>query len=314
MRAIGLTDVDAALAVIEVPTPAPADDEILVRVEASSINPIDILVAGGRYPWAPSTFPLVPGWDFAGVVEAVGAAVTRFAVGDDVFGHWSKTTFHDGSWADYLAIGEHASVAHRPAGLTPQQAAAVPLAAVTAVLAVDHVVRAPGDTVLVVGAGGAVGAYVVQLAARVGAHVIATARPGDEARVLDLGADETVDYRSQDLVEVVRARFPDGLQGLCDIVNDADEVSRLAALVVDGGRVASARFAADWRALAKRAITTANVSAADCDDAPMNRIAALLATEELQVLVDEVRPFDELPAVVAEAGRGGRGKTVISHL
>jgi len=312
MRAMALADADSGLALHELPIPRPAVDEVLVRVHASSVNPIDVLVARGRYPWGTFEFPAVPGWDFAGTVERIGARVTRYQVGDEVFGYWSKRRFHDGTWAEYVAVPETGILTHKPAGLRFTQAAAMPLAAVTALLAVDAVAPLEGEAVLVVGAAGAVGRYTVQLAARLGATVIATAKPGDERRVRALGAAQTVDYTRDDVAAVVRERHPEGLPVLIDLVNDAEVVADLAALVGDGGRVASARFSADAKTLRARGIAVANVAADRCDPALLARLAKLVEEGELQIAADEVRALEELPAAVEEVARGGRGKVVVA--
>lgn len=313
MRAFGLCDDRSELRLLDLPVPKPAADEILIRVSATSINPIDVLVAQGRYRWGAFTYPVVPGWDFAGSVVDAGADVERFRVGDEVFGYWSKPTFHDGAWAEYVTIPEHGVVARRPPQLDETRAAALPLAAVTAVLAIDGVAPVRDEVVLVVGAGGAVGTYVVQLAAQRGAKVIATAKPHDVARMRALGASHTIDYQRLDVVDAMAELGLDEVPVLVDIVNDPPEVARLAGrLVRDGGRVASARFAADQAALRTRGITVVNVGAQHCDGEPLERLAAMVAAGELDVMVDDVRPFSDLPQAVVDMAQGGRGKIVLS--
>src|SRR4051812_46196130 len=225
MRAMALSAGDSGLSLHTLAVPRPSGDELLVRVHASSINPIDVLVSRGAYRWGTFEYPAVPGWDFAGTVERTGPQVTRFRPGDAVFGFWSKPCFHDGAWAEYLVVGETAMVVPKPAALSFVQAAAMPLAAVTALLAVDAVAPAVGEPVLVTGAGGAVGRYAVQLAAHLGARVIATAKPADEARVRALGAAHTIDYTVEDVAAAVAALVPGGLAVLVDLVNDAPEVA-----------------------------------------------------------------------------------------
>src|SRR5438552_2458875 len=167
MRAIAMTDYDSGVALLELPTPLPAPNELLVRVQASSVNRIDVLVAGGGLRGMMEyEFPAVPGRDFAGTVEQLGAGVGRFAVGDDVFRFLTKPTVHEGAWADYVTVGEDGFVARKPSGLDFTQAAALPLAGVTALVAVDAVDPHEADTVLVVGADGGVGGYAMQFAAR----------------------------------------------------------------------------------------------------------------------------------------------------
>lgn len=312
MRAFGLAEPSATLQLLERPVPMPGAHELLIAVRATSINPIDVLVSESRYRFGRFEYPVVPGWDFCGSVVEVGSGVERFRAGDEVFGYWSKPTFHDGSWADFITIAEHAVVAHCPPGIDDACAAALPLAGVTALLAIEGVAPQAGEAVLVVGAAGAVGASAVQLAARLGARVIATAKPRDGARVRALGASETIDYSRVGIVEGLAELGLERVPVLVDIVNDPPELARLSALVPDGGRVASARFAADATALGSRGITVVNVAAQSCDSEPLVRLSALVASGELSVVVDEVRAFAELPQAVADSAVGGRGKIVIS--
>ena len=267
MRAIAMIDYDSGVALHELPAPRPAPNELLVRVRASSVNRIDVLVAGGVLKGMMEyEFPAVPGRDFAGTVEQVGAEVSRFEVGDDVFGFLTKPTVHEGAWAEYATVAEDGFVARKPSGLEFTEAAALPLAGVTALVSVDAVDPREGDTVLIVGADGGVGSYAVQLAAKRGATVIATAKPDDEQRLRDLGAAETIDYTREDIAAAVRAHHRDGVSALIDLVNQADGFAPLADLVRVGGRAASSLGAADVDDLAGRNITATNVMA-DADGA-----------------------------------------------
>ncbi|WP_434994194.1 NAD(P)-dependent alcohol dehydrogenase [Arthrobacter sp. Ld5] len=183
----------------EVAVPNIAGDEVLVHVRAAGVDRgvwhtmtglpyLGRLAFGLRRPRNP-----VPGMDLAGVVVAVGAEVTGFAVGDEVFGG-GRSTF-----ADYAAAGER-SLAHKPAALSFAQAAAVPVSAVTALKAVQDVGRvAEGSRVLILGASGGVGSYAVQLAKAAGAHVTAVCSGAKTDYVLSLGADRAIDYAAGDV-------------------------------------------------------------------------------------------------------------------
>src|SRR5438128_4614588 len=312
MRAIAMTDYDSGVALLELPTPEPAPNELLVRVHASSVNRIDVLVAGGVLKGMMEyAFPAVPGRDFAGTLEQVGSEVGRFEAGDEVFGFLTKPTVHEGAWAEYVTVPEDGFVARKPSGLAFTGAAALPLAGVTALLAVDAVDPHEDETVLVVGADGGVGSYAVQLAANRGAMVIATVRSGDERRLRELGATETIDYTQQSVAAVVRERHLDGIDALIDLVNQADGLVPLADLVRDGGRVASSLGAADADGLAGRNITATNVMAST-DATVIARLAELVADGELKPVVDAVLPLDETPAAITRFTAGKRGKIVIS--
>ncbi len=312
MRAIAMTDYDSGVALRELPRPEPAPNELLVRVHASSVNRIDVLIAGGVMKGMMEyEFPAVPGRDFAGTVEELGSDASRFEVGDDVFGFLTKPTVHEGAWAEYVTVPEDGFVARKPSGLDFTEAAALPLAGVTALVAVDAVDPQADDTVLVVGADGGVGSYAVQLAAKRGATVIATVKPDDEQRLRELGAAETIDYTQQKVAAAVRERHPDGVDALIDLVNQADGFAPLADLVRDGGSVASVLGAADEDGLAGRKITATNVMAS-ADASVIGRLAKLVAGGEVKPAIDAVLTLDETPATIEQFGAGKRGKIVIS--
>jgi NADPH2:quinone reductase len=241
MRAFILDSFDTPPALRDLPEPAPGDGQVLVRVRASSANPVDNAIAAGMLNgMVEHEFPVVLGRDYAGVVEQVGPAATRFAVGDEVFGfiRHADPTVHDGSWAELIAVPE-GSVAAKPAGVDMAAAGATPLAGVTALFAVDALGLGPGSSVLIVGSTGGVGSFAVQLAAHAGAHVIATARAVDHEHLRELGADELVD-RDGDVAAAVRAAHPDGVDALIDLVTyTPDAFEGYAAALRPDGRAAS---------------------------------------------------------------------------
>jgi NADPH:quinone reductase-like Zn-dependent oxidoreductase len=180
--------------------PKIADDGVLVRVHAASVNPVDFfpltrvaymarLLSGGFKAKA-----IVIGTDFAGTVEAVGKSITEFKPGDEVFGGKDRSTF-----AEYVAIPAKGAVVAKPANLTFEQAAAVPVAAITALQAVrDHGRVRQGQRVLINGASGGVGTFAVQIAKAFGAHVTAVCSPRNVETARALGADRVIDYTRED--------------------------------------------------------------------------------------------------------------------
>jgi NADPH:quinone reductase len=248
MRAFCLDGFDAPPAVRDdLPAPTPGDNDVLVRVHASSINPVDAaIVAGMLNGMFEHEFPIVLGRDYAGVVEQVGSGVTRYAPGDEVFGFvtHANPTVHDGTWTELIVVPEDNSIARAPAALDLTVAGAAPLAGITALAAVDALGVSHGDTVLVVGATGGVGSFAVQLLAGAGATVIATALPEDEEYLRSLGASESVD-RNGDVAAAVRERHPDGVDALLDLVSYApDGFDAYAAALTTGGRGVSPLSAA----------------------------------------------------------------------
>jgi NADPH2:quinone reductase len=228
----------------DLPAPTPAANEVLVRVRASSANPVDNAIAAGMLSgMVEHEFPVTLGRDYAGVVEQVGSNITRYAVGDDVYGFLphANPTVHDGTWAELITVPEDTSVARKPAGVDLAIAGAAPLAGITAMTAIDALQVSEGDTVLVVGATGGVGSFAVQLAAHAGATVIAPALPEDEEYLRGRGVSELLD-RDADIAAAVRERYPDGVDALLDVVSYAP--GAFDAALKQGGRVASPNSAA----------------------------------------------------------------------
>lgn len=221
----------------DIPEPSPADAEMLVRVHASSVNPVDVFIAAGALKeMAEHEFPVTLGRDFAGVVEQLGSGVSRYRVGDEVYGFLphANPTVHDGSWAELITVPEDNFVAAKPRSLDFAHTGAAPLAAITALAAVDALAPAQDEAVLVVGATGGVGSFFVQLAAGAGANVIAPAFPDDHDYLRGLGVTELVD-RNADVTAAIRESHPDGVDALLDVVSRTPDASPLE----EGGRLAS---------------------------------------------------------------------------
>lgn len=190
---------------LEVARPGVAAGSVVIRVAAAGVNPADAYLRGGRFRlFARMTFPVVPGRDVAGVVAAVGSAVTRFRPGDPVYAMTPE--LRGGGYAEYASARE-GDVAHAPAGISLAHAAAVPLAGLTALQALrDRAGLAPGDHLLVNGASGGVGSLAVQVARQLGARVTAACSERNAELVRDLGAEEVLDYASVD-VTAAGARY-----------------------------------------------------------------------------------------------------------
>ena len=188
------------LAVVDLPRPTPRTNEVLIRVEAASVNPTDWKHrANGGFLGEP---PFVLGWDLSGVVEEVGIGVARFSPGDEVFGMLSYPFGH-GAHAEYVAAPA-AWFAPKPASLDHVQAAALPLVSLTAWQAlVENARIQPGQRVLIHAAAGGVGHVAVQLAKARGAHVIGTASSEKHDFLREIGVDEPIDYREVDIAEAV---------------------------------------------------------------------------------------------------------------
>ncbi len=237
-----------------------APDQLLVRVRAAGMNPVDVAISRGfmQSMW-PAKFPLTLGSDFAGLVERVGPAVTAYRVGDAVYGKLTDKVLEQGSYGEYVVISEKGCVSRMPKNASFAEAAGLPTAAMTALVCVDIANITRDSRVLVNGATGGVGSYAVQLAADRGAHVIATAR-GDTAQyVQSRGATTVIDYTREKLLEAVKKQFPDGIDALIDLVSDKAALEELCAIVRKGGVMVSTIHAADENALAARGLIGKNV-------------------------------------------------------
>jgi NADPH:quinone reductase-like Zn-dependent oxidoreductase len=295
MRALALTSFDLPVSVVDVASPEPADGEVLVRVGAASVNAYDVAVAmGGMRQYLSYEFPAVIGMDVAGVVERVGAGVEGFEPGTRVFGTMgSKSAIHDGTFGQLVAA-DAGSLAVTPDGVDNSKAGSLGVAGTTALTAVNAVDPARGDRVLIVGATGGVGSFAIQLAAAQGAHVIASARPGDEDFVTDLGAAETVDYTG-DLPAIIRAGYPDGVDGLIDLVNrDPGTFASLVGLVRKGGRATSALGGAG-ESTEIDGVTVSNISS---DPTLLGTLAEMVAEGTLRVPIRRAYPLEDAAAAL----------------
>jgi NADPH:quinone reductase-like Zn-dependent oxidoreductase len=181
----------------DLPEPPVGPDTVLVRSHAAGVNPVDLGIREGRLAGAfPHHFPIIPGWDLAGVVEQVGPAVVDFAPGDEVFGYLRRDDVQWGTTAELVPAPQRC-IAHKPEALGFAEAGALPLAGLTAYQALTEALDVgEGDRVLVHRAAGGVGFFAVQIAAALGAHVIGTASPRNHGFLRDAGAAEVLDYNA----------------------------------------------------------------------------------------------------------------------
>lgn len=315
MRAVAVSAFGATPEVIELPRPEPGPGELLVRLAAAGLNPMDWKAAEGEFDGhMPHTFPLVLGFDGAGTVEAVGEGVARFAVGDHVYGQFFRAPIGNGTYAEYVVVPERlatGAVARPPDGVPAPRAAALPTAGITALGAVREAGVSDGQTVLIVGATGGVGSFLTQLAAARGAKVVATARADAAAAVRELGAAETVDYDLGPIDEGVRSGHPDGVDVLLDLVSDATSFARHARLVRAGGIALSLLFAADEPAQAARGVRGVNYAPRG-KQRLLDQLSAEVRDAGLRIPIEATVPLDQAPAALARNRAGGsRGKTVI---
>jgi NADPH:quinone reductase-like Zn-dependent oxidoreductase len=241
------------------PVPQAGAGQIQVRVRAAALNPADLRsLSGVMRDVASLTFPHVPGSDFAGTVSSVGPDVTRFAVGDEVFGVGlprataemasmlsTPSSLTTGAMASYAVFeADTPALALRPPGLSAEHAATLPIPGLTGLAVLRAGRFSPGERVLVVGAAGGVGGATVPLLAAAQLHVIATALPEDAEYVRELGATEMIDYRAADTVAETLRRCPDGVDAVVNLALPGAALVKVGDVVRPGGRLLNAAFPA----------------------------------------------------------------------
>ncbi|MFJ4106021.1 NADP-dependent oxidoreductase [Oerskovia enterophila] len=306
MRAITYSRFGGAdfLELSELPTPKVGPDTVLVRVKATSVNPVDWKVREGYLDAImDTTFPVVPGWDVAGVVERVGLDTPELSVGDEVFGYVRKDVVSGGTTAELVAAPVR-TLARKPASWTWEQAAGAPLAGLTALQTIDRAGVTSGQTVLVHAAAGGVGSMAVQIAVARGARVIGTASERNHEYLRSLGA-EPVTY-GDGLAERVRSLAPDGVDVVLDYIG-GEALATTPDVLREGGTVASVVDAAARDELGGHYVWVRP------DVEGLTELARLADAGQLTVDVAEV--YDLADAAKAhEASRTGhvRGKVVIT--
>ncbi|MGI5320890.1 NADP-dependent oxidoreductase [Actinomadura nitritigenes] len=309
MRAVTVDKVPADPRAGEAEAPRPAAGEVLVAVASASVNGFDLAVAAGYLQGAMEhRFPLVLGKDFAGTVAELGEGVEGFAVGDAVFGVVMKPVLQDGSLAQYVSVPAGYGIAAVPDGLGVQEAGALGLAGTAAFDSVQAVAPRWGETVLVSGATGGVGALAVQLAAARGARVIATARPGAEADFVAGLTDaevQVVDYTG-DLEGQVRAITPEGVDAVLHLAGDG---AALAGLLGKGGRIASTLGLTDDAVPGE---VTVHSIMADPNARTLGTLAEEAAAGTLRVPVTATYPLEQAHEAFAAFGAGTLGKIAVT--
>lgn len=285
----------------EVPRSEPGIGEVVIRVHAAGVNPIDWKIREGHIPDLP--LPLILGWDFSGVIESAGSDVTAFKAGDEVYSAPDRS--HIGSYAEYYAVPE-SQLAYKPKSVDHVQAAAVPLAALTAWQALfDKADLTAGQTALIHGAAGGVGHFAVQFAKWKGAKVIGTAAGEDAKSLRELGADEVIDYQKQ--------RFEDEAHDI-DVVLDligGETQQRSWKVLKKGGVLVSTLGISSPEAAAEYGVRGEAVyRRADADQ--LKQIAELIDSSHVNPVVQTVLPLAEARRAheLLQAGHV-RGKIVL---
>ncbi|MEV6981127.1 NADP-dependent oxidoreductase [Sphaerisporangium sp. NPDC051017] len=316
MRAIVIERFGDTPALKELPVPEPGSGQVQVAIEAAATNPLDMGIAsGGLAALGEYRFPLTLGMDGAGTVTAIGDGVTKFRVGDRVFGQFWSRPLQFGTFAEVSvvqAVPAFGALAAIPDELPSHVAAALPTSGMTALGAIDHMQVPEGGTLLIIGATGGVGTFAVQAAAARGIRTIATASAQLAEQVRVLGATEIIIRGEQSLEQALQKFAPEGVDAILDAVGDRSITSGLAGAVRDGGALFSIAFGLDEKLLADERIRTANYRL-DRKPERIADIARLVTAGTLRPVIGATLPLEEAPRALT--GRvevtGLRGKTVL---
>jgi NADPH2:quinone reductase len=308
VRAYSVQRFGDAPAIADIPMPADPG-AYLIRVAYAGVNPVDYKAVDRLT--AKSAYPHVLGVDFAGVLERVPSSEHELRAGDRVFG----IALTHGTYAEYTAVtvgGPGNAVARIPDGVTDDQAAALPTPGFTALGSVGLTGVAAGQWFVVMGATGAVGGYAVQMAKARGAHVIATVR-GDADEARRLGAEEVYDSQTGDVIAAIKAKHPQGVDAVLDVVNGAEAIRQDAGVLKAGGQLVSTTYAADVPWFAERRITAHNFASFELSSRQgLTDVGRLLAAGTITARITTTEPLDAAGALLDRLRHGGvRGKAVI---
>jgi NADPH:quinone reductase-like Zn-dependent oxidoreductase len=310
MRAFAVRSFGEAPAIHDLPIPA-AEGAFLIRVRCAGINPVDFKLV--EQLTATSTYPFVMGLDFAGVIERVPTGQRHLHAGDRIFG-MART---HGAYAEYTAVAPAVKtepLARIPDGITDEQAAALPMAAMTARRSLELLGVTKGQCLVVMGATGGVGGYAVQMAHSLGAHVIATVR-GDVDGARRLGAAQVLDTNAVEVVDALRESYPDGVDAVLDLVNGSDAIGHDAEMLRAGGSLVSTIYAADEGWFAERHITAHNISSTTnplSSPRGLTELARMLGDGTITARIRSTAGLDGAGPMLEALRRGGlRGKAII---
>jgi NADPH:quinone reductase-like Zn-dependent oxidoreductase len=288
----------------DAPRPEPAAGEVLIRVHAAAVNPVDRGVRQGVFKGRINyKLPMIPGWDVSGVLDAAGSGVTRLKVGDEVYRR--PDISRDGSYAEYM-VARESEVALKPKSIDHVHAAAIPLTALTAWQALfDNAKLTAGQTVLIHGAAGGVGSFAVQFAKLKGARVIGTASARNHEFLRSLGADQTIDYNT--------TKFEDVVHGV-DVVLDTitgETADRSYGVIRKGGIYVSILQPPSQEKAAAHGIRVGHTFV-QANVEQLNEIAKLVDSGKLKVTIEKVFPLSEARAAQELNALGHtRGKIVL---
>jgi len=297
----------------ERPTPEPQDHEVLVEVVATSVNPIDRRLRSGELQeYITRTFPVVPGWDLAGRIVKVGAKVTDWQIGDEVLGLAFTWSIQHGSYAEYCPI-DATSITHKPASISFEQAAALPLVSLTAWQALSEFGQLQtGQSVFIQAGAGGVGSVAIPMAKHLGAKVYTTTSAKNRDYVKSLGADVVIDYNSEDYESSLREHEPDGVNLVLEALLGNGTAEAAIRLAKDGGRVAYMNNEPPEMDEIERRDIKAEFLHHRPDGDMLTELVGLYQSGNITLPNIQVRPLEEAMEAHLESERGHtQGKVVL---
>jgi NADPH:quinone reductase-like Zn-dependent oxidoreductase len=316
MRAIGIDHFGDTPELRELPVPEPGSGQVQVAMDAASVNPLDVAVASGALAaLGDYRFPLTLGMDGAGTVTAIGEGVTRWRVGDRLFGQFWSQPLQYGTFAEVCVVQEAPAfgvLASIPDQMPSLVAAALPTAGMTALGAIEHAQVPEDGTLLIIGASGGVGTFAVQAAAARGLRVIATASAQIADQVKALGATSIAVRGAEPFDQALRRLAPQGVDAILDLVGDRSVTSSLAGAVKDGGALLSIAFGVDDRLLAQQRIRTMNYQL-DRKPERLAELTELVTAGTIQPVIGTTLGLEQAPQALVGTIEvtGLRGKTVL---
>lgn len=311
MRAVIVEHLGESGTLHEVPVPQPSDHEVLVRITAVGVNPID---------WKTRDFglrnmPFVLGQDFAGIVVSLGPHVSRYAVGERIFGIARK----HGAYAQYTVVPEQSTeepTCKIPDSVGDATAAALPTAGITALAGIEKLGVTDDTTIVIVGASGGVGSFASQIAHERGARTVGIAHSRNEHLVKPLGLDAFIAYDRTDPIAAIREHYAAGVGAVFDLVSDGDGIKRYAGVLQAGGTIVSTIGAADPSWFAQRQITAINLMMNETPQSSHEGLRELVRMVEmgtLKVIISAERGLTEAPQAL-EASKSGSvtGKMILT--
>lgn len=317
-----------ALTVTDVPAPRPGAQQVLVKISTAGVNPLDNMISRGEVKLiTPYALPQIAGNEIVGRVEALGEGVTSFKVGERVFARLPLNSI--GAFAEYVAV-DAAALARVPEYLSDEEAAGVPLTALTVMQAFDLMGAQPGKTIFISGGTGGVGAMAIPLAKAKGLTVITNGSASGKERVLGLGADRFIDYKTENYAETLS-----GIDYVLDTLG-GDETEKQMSIMAPGGQLVSLRgmpnkafaqrmgmpfwkqllFGASGRTMDRKAQkygVTYHFIFVESNGAQLQQVADIFAERQIKPSIDTVFPFEDVNAALDKVANGrSNGKTVIS--